>query len=65
MLFYPRPTGAICPVDKSVRRVGSCGVPMPATIIEIRDMEKGDRVLPAGKENVGEDCINGPKAMTG
>ena len=33
------PTGAICPVDKSVRRVGSCGLPMPGTIIEIRDME--------------------------
>jgi long-chain acyl-CoA synthetase len=59
------PTGALCPVDKSVRRVGSCGVPMPATIIEIRDMEKGDRVLPAGKENVGEVCIIGPQVMKG
>jgi long-chain acyl-CoA synthetase len=59
------PTGAICPVDKSVRRVGSCGVPMPATIIEIRDMEKGERVLPAGKENVGEVCIIGPQVMKG
>ena len=36
------PTGAICPVDKSVRRAGSCGVPMPGTIIEIRDMENRD-----------------------
>ena len=35
------PTGAICPVDKSVRSAGSCGVPMPGTVIEIRDMEKG------------------------
>jgi long-chain acyl-CoA synthetase len=59
------PTGAICPVDKSVRRVGSCGVPMPGTIIEIRDMEKAERVLPAGKDNVGEVCIIGPQVMKG
>jgi long-chain acyl-CoA synthetase len=59
------PTGTICPVDKSVRRVGSCGVPMPGTIVEIRDMENGDRVLPPGKENVGEVCIIGPQVMRG
>lgn len=59
------PTGAICPVDKSVRRVGSCGVPMPGTVIEIRDMENGDKVLPAGKEHVGEVCIIGPQVMKG
>ena len=28
-------------------------------------MEKGDRVLPAGKENVGEVCIIGPQVMKG
>ena len=39
------PTGAICPIDKRTRRVGSCGVPMPGTVIEIRDMEQGDKVL--------------------
>jgi long-chain acyl-CoA synthetase len=59
------PTGAICPIDKSVRRVGSCGVPMPGTIIEIRDMDNPDRVLPPGKENVGEVCIIGPQVMKG
>jgi long-chain acyl-CoA synthetase len=59
------PTGAICPVDKNARRVGSCGLPMPGTIIEIRDMENKDRVLPAGKDNVGEVCIIGPQVMKG
>jgi len=59
------PTGAICPVDKSVRRIGSCGVPMPGTVIEIRDMEDGDKVLPPGKEHVGEVCIIGPQVMKG
>ena len=59
------PTGAICPIDKSVRRIGSCGVPMPATIIEVRDMENPDRVLSPGKENVGEVCIIGPQVMKG
>ena len=59
------PTGAICPVDKSVRRTVRAALPMPATIIEIRDMENGDRVLPAGKDNVGEVCIIGPQVMKG
>jgi long-chain acyl-CoA synthetase len=52
------PTGAIVRSTRA-RRVGSCGVPMPGTIIEIRDMENGERVLPAGKDNVGEVCIIG------
>jgi len=59
------PTGAVCPIDKSMRRPGSCGVPIPGTIIEIRDMENPDRVLPPGVENVGEVCIIGPQVMKG
>jgi long-chain acyl-CoA synthetase len=57
------PTGSICPKDG--RRPGSCGVPIPGTIIEIRDMENKDRVLPVGKEHVGEVCIIGPQVMKG
>ena len=59
------PTGAICPVDKSVRRVGSCGVPMPGTIVEIRSLDDGEKVLPYGKDHVGEVCIIGPQVMKG
>ena len=59
------PTGATCPVNKQARRVGSCGVPIVGTIIEIRDMEHPDRTLPAGKEHVGEVCIIGPQVMKG
>jgi long-chain acyl-CoA synthetase len=59
------PTGAVCPINKGMRRSGSCGVPIPGTIIEIRDMENPDRVLPPGAENVGEVCIIGPQVMKG
>src|SRR5215831_7937039 len=59
------PTGAICPVDKKARRLGSCGVPIVGTVIEIRDMEHLDKTLPAGKEHVGEVCIIGPQVMKG
>ena len=59
------PTGCICPVDKSVRRVGSCGVPMPGTVVEIRDLEDPNKILPMGKENIGEVCIIGPQVMKG
>ena len=36
---------------RSTRRAppGSCGVPMPGTIIEIRDMDDPDRVLPPAR----------------
>ncbi|MCW5746323.1 MAG: long-chain fatty acid--CoA ligase [Alphaproteobacteria bacterium] len=59
------PTGCICPVDKAVRRVGSCGVPMPGTIVEIRSLDDHTKVLPPGKDNVGEVCIVGPQVMKG
>ncbi|HEY2870331.1 MAG TPA: long-chain fatty acid--CoA ligase [Reyranella sp.] len=57
------PTGSINPMGE--RRSGSCGVPIPGTLIEIRDMENKDKVLPAGREHVGEVCIIGPQVMKG
>ncbi len=59
------PTGCICPVDKSVRRSGSCGLPMPGTIVEIRGLDDHTKILPPGKDNVGEVCIIGPQVMKG
>jgi long-chain acyl-CoA synthetase len=59
------PTGCICPIDKSVRRVGSCGVPMPGTVVEIRDLDDPNKLLPIGKEHIGEVCIIGPQVMKG
>jgi long-chain acyl-CoA synthetase len=44
-------------------REGSIGVPLPATIVEIRDPE-GRRGLVA-KGKVGEICIRGPQVMKG
>jgi long-chain acyl-CoA synthetase len=59
------PTGCICPVDKSVRRVGSCGVPVPGTVVEIRDLDDPTKKLPMGKDHIGEVCIIGPQVMKG
>ena len=59
------PSGTVTPMDKAVRRPGSCGVPLPATVIEIRDLEDANKLLPVGKEHVGEVCIIGPQIMKG
>jgi long-chain acyl-CoA synthetase len=44
-------------------RDGSIGPPLPGTIIEIRDPERPDRLLPQGEK--GEVCIRGPQVMKG
>jgi len=41
-------------------RIGTVGMPLPATEVEIRD---GDEVLPMGAE--GELCVRGPQVMQG
>jgi len=43
-------------------RAGSIGVPLPDTLVTIRDRESG-RELPVGE--VGEICISGPSVMLG
>lgn len=44
-------------------RTGSCGVPLPGTTIEIRDIEDGKTEKKTGE--IGEICIKGPQLMLG
>lgn len=44
-------------------KTGSIGLPYPATIIEVVDIQHPNRVLPVGK--TGEICIRGPQVMKG
>ena len=45
-----------------VRR-GSVGIPLPGTIVEIRDPEHPERLLAEGER--GEICVRGPQVMKG
>ncbi|HET9147274.1 MAG TPA: AMP-binding protein, partial [Acetobacteraceae bacterium] len=45
-----------------VRR-GSIGLPVPGTVIEIRDPDHPERILPQGER--GEICVRGPQVMAG
>ena len=44
-------------------RDGSAGIPLPGTIIEIRDINDVGKILPQGER--GEICIRGPQVMAG
>jgi len=48
---------------EGVDRPGSCGLPLPATTVEIVSIEGEERVLPAGA--IGEICVRGPQVMLG
>jgi len=50
-------------VRANAYRVGSCGVPLPGTEIEIRSLEDGATKMPVGE--IGEICIKGPQLMHG
>ena len=45
------------------RKVGSIGIPRPATDARIVDLETGEKSLPPGRE--GELCLRGPQVMKG
>ena len=45
------------------RKVGSIGIPRPATDARIVDLETGEKTLPPGVE--GELCLRGPQVMKG
>ena len=42
---------------------GSVGTPVPGTIVEIRDPEHPERLMPQGER--GEICVRGPQVMKG
>lgn len=42
---------------------GSVGLPVPGTIVEIRDVDDPSRILPANER--GEICVRGPQVMRG
>lgn len=45
------------------QKEGSIGLPLPNTIIEIRDQEDYKKSMPAGE--IGELCVKGPQVMLG
>jgi long-chain acyl-CoA synthetase len=56
------PLGTLQALDKAARQ-GSVGLPAPRTILEVVDLETGERVLPIGEK--GEICFCGPQVMKG
>jgi long-chain acyl-CoA synthetase len=55
--------GVTCnPLDGSAK-AGSIGIPLPATMVSIRDSSAPEREVPLGQP--GEICIKGPQVMAG
>jgi long-chain acyl-CoA synthetase len=48
---------------EGLSRQGSCGLPLPGTVVEIVSLEDGLTVLPPGA--LGEICVTGPQVMSG
>jgi len=55
------PGACVNPLVKGAEYNGTCGLPLPSTIVTIRDDD--GRVLPLGE--TGEICITGPQVMKG
>jgi long-chain acyl-CoA synthetase len=48
---------------EGIDRLGSCGLPLPQTTVEITSLENSRKVLPSGER--GEICVSGPQVMLG
>jgi long-chain acyl-CoA synthetase len=58
------PAGTFTPGQPGgMRKVGSCGMPMPGIVIKFLSVEKPDQYVPLGER--GEICIKGPNVMKG
>ena len=56
--------GPVCTINPfEARRIGSVGLPLPGTVVEIAAIDEPDRLLPTGQR--GEICIRGPQVMAG
>jgi long-chain acyl-CoA synthetase len=42
---------------------GSCGLPLPGTVVEVVSLDDGVSVLPPN--TIGEICVRGPQVMSG
>jgi long-chain acyl-CoA synthetase len=51
------------PLDKSLRKIGSIGLPFPSTDCKIVDLDDRSKDLPVGE--VGELAVKGPQIMAG
>ena len=56
------PTGTFTPAHGK-RKAGSCGLPVPRTVIKLVDVADPSREVPLGER--GEICIQGPNVMKG
>lgn len=57
------PVISVNPLDGRPGRVGSAGLALPDTVIEIRDLADPTRLMPVGEK--GEVCVRGPQVMAG
>ena len=57
------PVACANPTDKTRRKVGSIGFPIPGTDVKILDIETGIHEVPVGED--GEIAISGPQVMQG
>ena len=54
---------AVCNPPGGLNKTGSIGLPMPGTVVELRDPAEPGRRVPPGER--GELCIQGPQVMLG
>lgn len=57
------PVASANPTDKTKRKIGSIGFPIPGTDIKILDLDTGSHEMPQGED--GEIAISGPQVMQG
>jgi long-chain acyl-CoA synthetase len=51
------------PLDKSLRKIGSIGLPFPSTYSRVVDLENSSKIL--GPDEIGELAVKGPQVMLG